>query len=517
MKSFARLFLVIVCLALCLSTPSVAAARWVPITILHTNDLHGAVMPRDGNGGLVRAATLIREIRAEMPNVLLLDGGDIIHGTLEDYLSGHVATVSAMNAAGYDLAATGNHEYDFGLPTLQRVERTASFPFVAANIRSASGGDWDLIGRYKVLNVDGVRVGVVGLATLETISLHWPGAIKDIKVEDPIETAKAIVPEVATQSDVVVVLSHLGVQQDRVLAQQVPGIDFIVGGHSHTAVANWEWLGNTLVAQAAPNGRALGRIDFIVRKGEGKGEIWSVNGQRRKWNDLPHRPLWRTYPEAPLLPVGSNLPEDAAVRRAYLPYRVAADARLRQVVGRAAANIPGRALGADESPAGDLVADAVRSRAKSDIGVIDANGLGDRGLPAGPVTTTQISDLIGGYTRQEIVVIRVTGSEIIAAFNAGFARKKAINIAISGAAIECEMADGAPRVESLMVGGKPVDPDGSYTVAAQAYVIMSMMESAPGASVVAELGTTTREALADYFRTRRTVHPPEPGRIKRGE
>jgi len=497
--------------------PAVADSRWEIVTILHTNDMHGAVMPRDGAGGLARAATLVRRIRAEMPNVILLDGGDIIHGAPEDYLSGHIATVSAMNAAGYDLAATGNHEYDFGLSTLERVTHRASFPLVAANVRAAAGGDWNGVKRYVVLRAGGVRVSVLGLTTLDTIPLHWPGAIKDVRIEDPFETAKALVPEVASQSDVVVVLSHLGAQQDRLLAKQVPGIDFIVGGHSHTAIGEWEWIGNTMIAQAAPYAAALGRIDFIVRKGEGRGEIWSINGRDKKWNDLAHPPLGKTYPDAPLLPVGNDLPEDEDVRRAYMPYRTAADARLSEVIAQADVAVPGRPAGADESPAGNLVADAVRSFARSDVAVIDANGLADRGIAAGPVIVRSLFDLVGGYTRQEIVVGRVAGKDIVAALNAGFARKKAINAAVSGASVEYELSDGVPAVASLLINGKPADPEKEYTVAAQAYVMMSMMEATPNVSIVSEPAETTREVLVDYIRNLRTAVPPDASRIRRKE
>jgi len=512
-----RVALFMTCAGIASQAPSAADSRWELITILHTNDTHGAVMPRNGTGGLAREATLIRQIRAEMPNVILLDGGDIIHGTPEDYLVGQTATISAMNAVGYNLAVPGNHEYDFGLPTLDSVTKTAAFPFVAANVRSASGGDANGMKRYVVLQASGVRIGVLGLTTLDTITLHWPAAIKDIKIEDPYQTAKALLPEVTAQSDVVVVLSHLGAAEDRKLATEVPGIDFIVGGHSHTPIEDWEWIGNTLIAQAAPYAGALGRIDFIVKKSEARGQVWSVNGKGQKWNDLAQRPLSKTYPDTPLLQVGSDVAEDEAVREAYMPYRAAADARLAEVIGQAPAAIPGRSIGADESSAANLVADAVKAFGKSDLAVIDMNGIGNRGLAAGPVTVGNVFDLIGGYTRQHIVVGQILGRDIITALNAGFARKKVINIAISGATVEYEPAQGVPRVARLLIGGEVVDPDRQYSVGAQAYVMMDAMEALLNVQILAEPAETTREALVSYIKTCGTIAAPNCDRIKKNE
>ena len=247
-------------------SPSVPAdTRYVLITILHTNDLHGQVVPRDVSGGLARAATLVRRVRDQMPNVLLLDAGDIIHGTPEDYFSAGRATISAMNAVAYQAATTGNHEYDFGLDTLKAAALFARFPFLAANVRAASGGQWDSVAPCVVFTMDGVRVAVVGLTTMQTVTLHWPGSIKDIVVEDPMSTAANLVPQLRDESDVLVVLSHLGADLDEELAHKVPGIDFIVGGHSHTCITDWRWVGDTLITQTGAYARLLGRIDFIVR------------------------------------------------------------------------------------------------------------------------------------------------------------------------------------------------------------------------------------------------------------
>lgn len=491
-----------------------AASQWILVTILHTNDIHGCVMPKNGLGGLARAATLIKQARSQMPNVIVLDAGDIIHGTPEDYLSQGLASISAMNAARYDAATTGNHEYDFGLDVLEKAISAATFPFLAANVRSVAGDNWNGVVPYVILTVNGVKVGVVGLTTLETISLHWPGSIKDIRVEDPLETAKQVVPAVRELVDVLVVLSHLGAELDRQLASEVPGIDFIVGGHSHTVIDRWEWVSDTLITQTGAYCRALGRIDFIVRKkSDGKAEIWSVNGKNRCWNDLSRRPLGITYPNGPLLSVDDSIKEDDDIRKAYLPFRRWVDRWLSVQVGYAEDDIPGRQSGQEESQSANLIADAVREFANCDVAIIDANSIGSRGLAKGPIRVGQLYDLIGGYTRQHIVVARIRGKELARAIEQGFSRKGGVNIGVSGASIQCRWIDGALRVQSMKIGGAELDAEKYYTLAAQAYVMMDIMNVAQDVAVVSEPRETTREALVNYFRAHRHLAAPERGRI----
>ncbi len=506
-----RTAVLIVCIALCCLigvAGAYADTHYSVITILHTNDLHGTVMPQSGAGGLARIAMLVKQVRADMPNVLLLDGGDIIHGTYEEYLSGGLASISAMNAAGYNIAAAGNHEFDYGLKTLQQAMSHARFPFVAANIRAASGGQWDGLEQYRIFDVDGVKIAVLGLTGPEVVSLHWPNSIKDIAYIDPFAVAREWVPKLREQADIVVVLSHMGVTRDEELAKSVPGIDFIVGGHSHTLTKDWRWVGNTLIVQAGNYGQALGRIDFIAKYDGGKTEIVSVNGKNGPWNALPNPPLGRKYPDTPVIMVDAGVPEDPAVKDAYLPYRKSAEARLSEVIGEVPSAVPGRRD--DESPAADLVADAVREFAKSDIGIIDLNSVSTLGLPAGPVTVRSAFDLIGGYTRQQIVVVQFAGNDLIRALTQELIRSGKVRLALSGVSAEIKGADTA-----FSIGGEPVDPEGTYTVAAQAYIMMELMAIVPQAVVVSEPDATTREAIVSYIKAHKTIEPPPLGRIKR--
>jgi len=512
MKLFTSFF-ALAALVFALTSAAFASPHYTLITILHTNDMHAQVMPRDASGGLARAATIIKQIRADMPNVLLLDGGDNIHGSPEDYLSGGKAIISAMNVVGYEAVTTGNHEYDFGLDTLKNAMILAQFPFLAANARSASGGQWDRVEPYKIFTIDGVRVAVLGLTTLETISLHWPQSIKDITIEDPMQVAATYVPQLRKEADVVVVLSHLGDVQDAILAQKVPGIDFIVGGHTHTVINDWRWVGDTLITQAGSNAEYVGRIDFIVKSDEQGKSIVSVNGKNGLWSDLVRQPLGKQYPPLPLIAVDASVPMDPAVVSAYMPYRKVADAQLSEVVGTATVDIPGRTRGSVESAAGDLVADAVRALAKSDVALVDASSVSESGLPAGPLTVGSAHNLIGGYTRQQVVVCKMSGRDLEAAIVANIARKHNLGLAVSGASVSYSSADDV----AVKINSAPIDPDKAYTVAAQAYVMMDIMQKVTGVTVLAGPNATTREAIAEYFRSQHTIKAPALDRVLRNK
>jgi len=492
-----------------------AAADYVLITLLHTNDLHGAIMPENAPG-LAKAAALVRGIRTDMPNVILLDAGDMFHGTLEDYLTLGQATISAMNAAGYNAAAIGNHEFDYGIDVTRSVVKSASFPMISANLRNkTTGQSWDKVTPYVIINAGGVRIGILGLASLETISLHWPSEIEDVSVLDPISTAKLLIPELRQQVDVVVVLSHLGYKLDKELAAAIPGIDFIVGGHSHTTLDKWEWVGDTLITQAGAFARYLGRIDFIVAIDESGSKIASVNGKDGKtWNDQINKPLGKTYPTSPLIPVDVQTLDDEAVVSAYLPYREYANAVLDEVIGKAVEPVPNSTVASGESPAANLVADAIKMVTEADIALIDVRSV-DSGLLPGPIRRRDAYDLMGGYTRQRLVTVQVKGSELISGLAERLLKDNKLRLQISGAEITFNQINGSKaNIAALTIGGYPIDVNKEYTVAGQAYVIQGLMEIHPNLKVISDDFSTTREAISQYIESIKTVRSPETGRIK---
>ncbi len=238
---------------------SAAPASTIHVTIVHTNDLHGYVE----NAPAVAAVE--REVKSKNPNTLFLDAGDAVSGTPISTMFRGEPCFAVMSLMGYDAAALGNHEFDYGLKQLVKFRELAGHPLLCANVRGVDGkplGD----DAYRVFTVGGVRIGVVGLLTDEmprlTTTENWAGCT----VEAPLDAAKRLVPEVRKKSDVVVLLTHVGVEVDAAIAGAVPGIDLVVGGHTHTELKRPIFVPcgdrRVPVVQAKCHGERVGIVDF---------------------------------------------------------------------------------------------------------------------------------------------------------------------------------------------------------------------------------------------------------------
>ena len=234
------------------------------VLLLHTNDTETRlVADRDGEGGMARIGGVVDRARAERPDVLLLDAGDAVTGTPASSLFEGRPVFHVMSEMGYDAMALGNHEFDHGFARIADYRRIATFPLLAANLVGPDGG---LLAdaAYEVIDVDGVRVGVIGVITPDTPRMTIGGATTGCAFEAAEAALARLVPEVEKRADLVVVLSHLGHDEDRELAAAVPGIDVIVGGHSHTELAEPDVVGGTLIVQAGHMGKRLGRLELTV-------------------------------------------------------------------------------------------------------------------------------------------------------------------------------------------------------------------------------------------------------------
>ena len=232
------------------------------ITLLHTNDLHGHL------AALPRLATLIGRERARDREALLLDAGDLgLRGATADL------GVQLLSALGYDAITPGNAENDF-LDQRLAMGRIGA-PIVVANSSA------DALGiptrPYLLRTVKGIRLAILGLTTpssYQTTKVYASShpfrqfQAPDAAIADPLLTAQQWVPELRQQADLVVVLSHLGLWRDITLASEVPGIDLIIGGHSHHRLPQLIRIGNTWIGQAGIGGAYLGVVTIEERRGE---------------------------------------------------------------------------------------------------------------------------------------------------------------------------------------------------------------------------------------------------------
>lgn len=239
-------------MALVLAAP---AAQAVTLHVLHVNDTHSriqSVTKTDSTcsdedeangacfGGSARLKTAVDAARAAAGTdpVILLDAGDQFQGSL--FFTAYSGQVEAemMNRIGFDAMALGNHEFDLGDDALTRFADTLQAPLLAGSVDAS--GDAALAGQLSkplVLEVGGTRVGIVGATTPETPEISSPGP--GVTFGDPARTVAADIASLTAEGvDKVIVLSHLGAPADIRLAETVPGIDLIVGGHTHTLFSN---------------------------------------------------------------------------------------------------------------------------------------------------------------------------------------------------------------------------------------------------------------------------------------
>lgn len=266
-----------------------AAADLKHLVILHTNDVHSRIepFPMDGSrnqglGGVARRAALLKQIRSNEENVLLLDAGDIFQGTPYFNKFGGELEIKLMSEMKYDAATMGNHDFDNGLEGFHKQLPHANFPIIVSNYDFSNTIMKGATEPYRIFNKAGLKIGVFGIG----IALSGLVADKnygDTVYLDPVAKANEMADRLKhdLDCDLVICLSHLGYKysdrrmSDQILAKQNKSIDLIIGGHTHTFMAEPEDVlnlsgGFTTINQVGYAGINLGRIDYYFQKNKGK-------------------------------------------------------------------------------------------------------------------------------------------------------------------------------------------------------------------------------------------------------
>ncbi len=259
----------IVAILLCCCMAFGLRAQERELVILHTNDTHSQIEPftykGDTNvGGFLRREAYIREVREKHPNVLLFDAGDFSQGTPYFNIFEGYTEVKLMNAMRYDAVTLGNHEFDNGSAALAKRLKTAKFPVVCANYQFENKALAKRVKPHVIVERNGLKIGIFGLVT-ELEHLVAPSVAKELTYLDPVAAAAREVAALrAAGCDLIVCLSHLGIDEnttnDRLVAEKVPGIDIIIGGHSHKKLAEPIILINTHIYQLDSKGKEVGQI-----------------------------------------------------------------------------------------------------------------------------------------------------------------------------------------------------------------------------------------------------------------
>jgi 5'-nucleotidase/UDP-sugar diphosphatase len=468
MKKITRLLLAMAALfalALPLSARPQADPNTYELTLLHTNDHHGAVLPNGGRGGLAERATYIRSVREEHPQVLLVDAGDLNTGPALSNMFAAEPDFLAYNAMGYEAAAFGNHEFDADMAKLTGQLGKAQFPFLGSNIKTADGS---YLGNtpYLVKQYDGFTLGLFGLTTLRTKTSASPD--KSLVFINEIDAAKEMVDILRKKQkvDIVIALSHLGnVKEapDHVtsleLAAAVPGIDIIVDGHSHSFFAAPEKVGNTYIVTANEWGKYVGQGKLTV--------------QGKKLTGFDWRPVEINNGES------VTYAPDNDVAELLAPSVEQAAASLKDVVGVAAGDFVfgDRLTRKMETALGNLICDSnvwyFREIYRQQIDFAFHNGGNMRTeLKQGPITQEQILTVLP--FENYLYIASLKGSDIIELFNfiasipqgaGGFPQVSA------EARYTVDYTGGEGKLTALTIGGAPVDPNRTYRFCTNDYLL----------------------------------------------
>ncbi len=231
------------------------------ITILHTNDMHGHLMPDQ--------VTRLRRARAEIGAAgLLLDAGDAVSSGNITFRPGGEPMLERMSRAGYDAMATGNREFHVTALGFRTKVSCAEFPVLCANVRARKAGVTVPTLRSHLFEAAGpVCVGVFGVMVPMVTERMAAAAVSAYVFDDPVGTARDLCAEMRDLCDLLVCVSHCGLARDREIAQAAPGIDLIVGGHTHATLPEGERVGETLIVQAGCHAKLLGRVEVGMDAG----------------------------------------------------------------------------------------------------------------------------------------------------------------------------------------------------------------------------------------------------------
>lgn len=477
------------------ASPHLTSGRWV--RILATNDFHGSLEPRRDSRGVLRggAATLATEIakaRAEChaPGcvAILLDGGDEFQGTPVSNFGYGRPVVTVFNRLGRTASALGNHEFDWGQDTLRARMREAAYPILGANVTDASGKDIAWIPNDTVVTIGGLKVGIVGIATVVTPTTTRPTNVSDLRFIDPIPVVNRSAQAMrARGAQFVVVVAHAGAFCEGgsapscngeivELARGVSGVNAIVSGHTHTPVSTV--VNGIPIVQARSHGTALGVMDVSL---SGEAPVIALR------DILPDR----TAPDASI---------DSLVRTVAEP--------LKAIVNRPIATVADAMSG---PVLGNFMADAFRAAGSGDIGVMNIGGV-RAGIDTGTVTYGELFEI--APFGNMLVRLTITGAGLRVWLEKFVLSRAPL---ISGVVVTADSTRprGSRVVSVTMTNGQPIVDTQSYRMIYSDFLHANGdgMQATEGVQKVEELGIVDIDALTEHVQKSSPVRAPRDERV----
>lgn len=347
---------------------SKALPQDIKLVILHTNDMHGHLDPFQDKGmkiageslvgGMANLASVIIEERKKNPeSTILLDAGDMFQGTASSNFFYGVPVVEIMNYLGYDAAALGNHEFDWGIDVIGKTLKLARFDILCANATSEKNYLlFKTIKPYKIFKRQGVKIAVIGLITTSTPAVTMPSNVKDVKFSDPVGVFNKYYKEVKSKgADLVIILSHMGTQEDMDLAGKIKGADIIVEGHSHMTFEKPKVVNGIVLVQAGSYGRYLGILEITL--------------------DAKTKKIKKFTASDELFPIiADNIKPDKNVAKLVANYNKKIAPVMEKVVCIFENDLPRPSIEAD-FPLGNLICDALKDETGSQIAFQNSGGI----------------------------------------------------------------------------------------------------------------------------------------------
>ncbi|MGO9136477.1 MAG: bifunctional metallophosphatase/5'-nucleotidase [Syntrophales bacterium] len=502
MKMMSRI-IILVSLLIFSFPHAVLASETVPVdlTILHVNDTHGRILPyieessgeKQMVGGAAYLARMIEEERSKNPDgILLLSAGDMFQGTPVSNLFKGRSVTDVMNYLKFDAMAIGNHEFDWGMGALLHIVASSRFPYLSANIKDERGGYLPGVKPYIIVERKKVKIAIIGITTPEVPRITAPGRFKHMTVDRPEDILPGLIKKAKDEgAGIIIVLSHLGIDADKDVAQRIAGINVIVGGHSHTALENPVLVGNTIIVQAGAYGLYLGVLKLRIDPDTGKIIRHTEENELEK------------------VLAGKDRPYDKELARIIHSYYGRIEKEYSKVVGET--SVPLVRYHQRESNIGNFICDTIRKKTGTDMAFINSGAIRNN-IPKGKITLEQVFTLLP--FDNNLVTMKLTGKKISQILEQNAKLEHGI-LQVSGMEIRYDLSEPAgSRVREVYVGRRPLEPEKTYTLTTIDYLATGGDAFSPfkeGKNIT--YGMALRDVLVSYLEKHSPISPRVEGRI----
>lgn len=429
-------------------------------TILFTGDTHSNLEPSLASfvsnkplGGVIRRIQYVEQLRKESSQpILVLDAGDFLQGTAYFEQFEGSAEIKFMNHAGYDVITVGNHDFDMGWPHLTQLLKNGKFDAICSNIYP-EGSTKTCLAPYTLVEIEGQHVAIVGVMGMDSWQSIRPYHRKGLEIKDPMETLNQLLPEIRPYVDLVILLSHSGVKDDRVLATH-PLVDIVLGGHSHTWMTEQELVKTkpglyekiTPVFHSFRNGMLVGRMDVMFKDGKFLNTESSI-----QYLDEQFDPQYEAASDT--LKVALNVFKDYQQQMEIF----------KTPLGECVETLPSKDKGLGVVDIGHVIANTLRECGQASIGVIPSGAI-KVGIEKGPFTLGVLHRVLAHS--EALWVLNIKGSLLLSLMKQGEERwGKQRCFQYVGISIH----KSGTEITSLTIDGKTMDKNSFYSIAGPSF------------------------------------------------